>query len=70
MAAHIDFGLDCGPFWEFTQEEIDYYSNVDRFPILKTQEKQGQYPLWDKRNPIYEANEKMRLQLNKVRGFL
>jgi hypothetical protein len=63
LSTHICFGLD-NSFWSnWTQEEINYYSNVDRFPILKTQE--GPY-LWDKANPMYEATEKMRLHLNRV----
>ena len=68
LSTHICFGLS-NSFWDnWTQEEIDYYSNEERFPILKLKAQEG-FPLWDRRNPMYEATEKMRLHLNKARVF-
>jgi hypothetical protein len=45
-------------FDNWTDEEKDYYSNSERFPILKSKDDSGKeyIPMWDKRHPIFAVN--------------
>jgi hypothetical protein len=47
-------------FWDnWTKEEIEYYSNSERFPILKSKDNDGKehIPIWDKRHPTWSETK-------------